>query len=82
MATKTLIVLILAHGIFGWGKDEAATQQDQMKDYYYGVAKCLKDESRLRHPEIELVLVAPRVPAADSVEVRGATLKEKIEKTL
>jgi len=82
MATKTLIVLILAHGIFGWGKDEALTQQDQMKDYYYGVTKFLKDECRAHYPEIELVPVAPTVPAADSVEVRGAKLKEKIEKKL
>ncbi len=82
MAEKTLIVLILAHGIFGWGKEEAVTQQDQMKDYYYGVTKFLKDECHAHHPEIELVPVAPTVPSADRVEVRGAKLKEKIEKTL
>ncbi|HET8579495.1 MAG TPA: hypothetical protein VFL31_00705 [Nitrospiraceae bacterium] len=82
MVEKALIVLILAHGIFGWGTDEAATQQDQMKDYYYGVMKFLKDECRAHYPDIELATVAPTVPAADSVEARGAKLKEKIERTL
>lgn len=84
MAEKTLIVLILAHGIFGWGMDEAATHQAQKNDYSYynAVTKFLNDETRAHHPDIELVPVAPTVPAADSVEVRGAKLKKAIEETL
>lgn len=78
---KTLVIVIMAHGIFGWGENGTGTRLDQTKDYYYGVQKFLEAEYGSR-PDLKLVLVAPTVPAAESVEGRGAKLKESIESEL
>lgn len=75
---KMLIILVLAHGIFGWGELTQDDPQDPMKDYYYGVKQFLEAEYGMR-PDLELVLIAPTLPAAESIEARGAALKERIE---
>jgi len=75
---KTLIVVILAHGIFGWGEESSETQ---MRHYYFGIKPYL-EQVFAAHPEVQVVIEAPTVPAAESVERRGAALKEQIEAIL
>jgi len=79
MAEKTLIVLILVHGIMGWGENPQDSKQDQMKVYYYGVQPFLQKEYGAK---VNLVMVAPTLPRADSVKNRGTALKEAIGKEL
>lgn len=55
-----LVVLVLAHGLFGWGEDATDSLQDQMKDYYYGVKKFL-DAEYGTWTDLNLVLVMPTV---------------------
>lgn len=35
--TKIVVILVLAHGIIGWGGNPAETGQDQMRACYNGV---------------------------------------------
>ena len=73
---KPLIVLILAHGIFGWGETPS---EQQMKDYYKGVQPFLQHEYS---PRVDLRIHAPTVPPSDSVAVRAKKLQEQIEVAL
>jgi pimeloyl-ACP methyl ester carboxylesterase len=70
------ILLVLAHGIFGWG--ESADRGNQMKDYYFGVRPFLEKEYGSRIDGI----IAPTVKAAESVEVRGNELATAIRNQL
>jgi pimeloyl-ACP methyl ester carboxylesterase len=79
MEEKILIVLILVHGIMGWGENPQDSKQDQMKVYYYGVQPFLQKEYG---STINLVMVAPTLPRADSVKNRGTALKAAIEEEL
>jgi len=73
--SSPLVILVLVHGHFGWGETEK--RENQMKDYFYGVQRFLATEYGTR-PDFRLVMVAPTVPRAESVEARGARLKEAI----
>lgn len=71
------VLLVLAHGIFGWG-DASSGATDPSLDYYYGVKPFVRDQygSHLAG------LLAPTVPVSESVEVRGTALKRTIEEGL
>ncbi len=66
------LVLILAHGILGWGEDSSDAQ---MRDYYKGVEPFLLEEFGAR---LDLRIHAPTVPPSDSVEGRGERLRAVI----
>lgn len=68
------ILLVLAHGIFGWG-DSRSGVKDPYTDYYYGIKPFLERKYGARLAG----LLAPTVPASDSVERRGEALKKAIE---
>jgi len=78
---KDLILLILAHGIFGWGTGGAGKRPDQMREYYFGVRAFLEAEYSSR-PDVILKVLTPTVPPADSVAGRGAVLKKAIEEAV
>jgi hypothetical protein len=75
--TKKPILLVLSHGIFGWGEKSAGAHDHRTKDYYYGVRAFLEAEYGSRH-DIALTIVAPTVRASESVEARGTDLKKAI----
>ncbi len=72
------MLLVLAHGIFGWGDSRSGGKEfykDPYKDYYYGIKPFLERNYRARLADV----LAPTVPASDSVERRGEALKKAIE---
>lgn len=73
--SKRPLLLVLAHGIFGWG--EPAGGGNQLKEYYYGVRPLLEREYGKRD-DLSLTIIAPTVRAAESVAVRGQDLAEAI----
>jgi hypothetical protein len=74
--TQKQQLLILAHGIFGWGM--ALTDgADPTPDYFYGVQPFLAE-----HYGNELMIEAPTVQPAESVEQRGQELRAAIQRAL
>lgn len=80
--TKIVVILVLAHGIMGWGGNPAETGQDQMRVYYNGVQPFLADYMSKTRPDVELVMIAPTVPRAETVANRGHALRQAIEAEL
>lgn len=78
---KKEIVLVLAHGFLGWGEDGAVSQRKRERAYFYGVENFLRMEYGGR-AGLELSIVAPTVPAAQSVEQRGKVLMQSIDSEL
>jgi len=76
--TKIVVILVMAHGIMGWGGHQAETSQNQMRVYYNGVQPFLADYVSKAHPDVELVMIAPTVPQADTVANRGRALQQAI----
>lgn len=70
------LLLVLVHGLFGWGEDRDRTRWP--KDYWYGLRRFLEQESATR-PDCNLKILMPSLPSVDSIEVRGAVLQRAIE---
>jgi len=76
------VLLIMAHGVFGWGADKVQAE-DQIRDYYYGIKTFLEDEyGPIKRPDIRLVTVAPSVPPSENVAGRGAVLLGAIQEAM
>jgi hypothetical protein len=77
--TKRSILLILAHGILGWGSPAAG--RDMRQDYYTGLRPFLERQYGKRD-DLALTIIAPQVPVSESVAARGHHLKEAIQTQL
>ncbi len=73
------LLLVLAHGILGWG--EPAGGDNQLNEYYYGVRPFLEREYGKRD-DLSLTIIAPTVQAAESVAVRGQDLTVAIREAI
>jgi triacylglycerol esterase/lipase EstA (alpha/beta hydrolase family) len=71
------ILLVLAHGIFGWGD---AASSDFKRDYFYGIKPFLIE--RCRAKGLTPTIIAPTVSPSESIAVRGGQLQSQIEKAL
>jgi hypothetical protein len=80
--SKVVVVLIMMHGIMGWGEKPTDKRDDQMKVYYNGVKPFLKAYVGEKRPDVDLVMIAPQVPRADKIENRGRVLRQTIEDEL
>ena len=73
--TKRSLLLVLAHGILGWGSP--AEGRDVRQDYYTGLRPFLEQRYGSRD-DLGLTIMAPQVPVSDSAAARGEQLKEAI----
>ncbi|MGD9725966.1 MAG: esterase/lipase family protein [Nitrospiraceae bacterium] len=77
--TKRPLLLVLAHGIFGWG-DQAAGR-DMRQDYYTGLRPFLEHRYGNRE-DLALRIIAPQVPVSERAAVRGEHLRDAIQAQL
>jgi triacylglycerol esterase/lipase EstA (alpha/beta hydrolase family) len=72
----TPLIIVFVHGLFGWG--EVRDRRRWPKDYWNGVRGFFEKEFGSRR-DLNLKFFAPSLPSVDSIEARGATLKDAIE---
>lgn len=80
---RTTVLIVLIHGLFGWGKDESSTNlPDGLRvEYWNGIPEFIEGQTQSQ-PEIQLRTIVPALPTVDSIEVRGAVLQRKINEAL
>jgi pimeloyl-ACP methyl ester carboxylesterase len=75
----TPLLIVFVHGLFGWG--EVRDRSRWPKDYWNGVREFFEKEFGSR-PDLHLIPFTPSLPSVDSIEARGAALKDRIEDIL
>jgi hypothetical protein len=81
--SKTSILIVFVHGLFGWGEDEvrAADEAQVRKGYWNGIPKFIERLLKASS-EVQPKIIIPSLPSVDSIEARGAVLQRKLNEAL